>query len=291
MSKKQINHFQLSRSWFDFTYEHPELITANHTAMYFFILDHWNRLGWKENFGLPTCMTMEAIGIKSFNTYKKVFKDLVEWEFILLIKKSQNQYSTNVIAVSKIDRSDNKSLDRSLSNHSTNHCSITDNIIVDIDKPNNLKTLKPKNKKEFSEEKKEVFDLDEIPESPADIGPENFRNGTAQALFRQRYGRHTGDAVYTVLENLAGWPDWMSERKILAFDQWIQNLHDTGKSLTYRQFDNELRKFRSWTDQQAEENCGHSLCYPQIYEKQKQPVNGQSGHQISDGFKARYGLQ
>lgn len=154
MSKKQINHFQLSRSWFDFTYEHPELITANHTAMYFFILDHWNRLGWKENFGLPTCMTMEAIGIKSFNTYKKVFKDLVEWEFILLIKKSQNQYSTNVIAVSKIDRSDNKSLDRSLSNHSTNHCSITDNIIVDIDKPNNLKTLKPKNKKEFSEEKK-----------------------------------------------------------------------------------------------------------------------------------------
>lgn len=83
----------------------------------------------------------------------------------------------------------------------------------------------------------------------------------------------------------------MSERKILAFDQWIQNLHDTGKSLTYRQFDNELRKFRTWTDQQAEENCGHSLPYPQIYEKQKQPVNGQSGHQISDGFKARYGLQ
>lgn len=153
------------------------------------------------------------------------------------------------------------------------------------------KEIRKDRESERKETSDEVFDLDEIPESPAYIEPENFHDGTAQALFRQRYGRHTGDAVYTVLENLAGWPDWMSKRKILAFDQWIQNLHDTGKSLTYRQFDNELRKFRSWTDQQAEENCGHSLCYPQIYEKQKQPVNGQSGHQISDGFKARYGLQ
>ena len=151
-----------------------------------------------------------------------------------------------------------------ITNHLTDHCritvqitcSITDNIIVDIDKPNNLKTLKPKNKKEFSEEKKEVFDLDEIPESPAYIGPENFRNGTAQALFRHRYGRHTGDAVYTVLENLAGWPEWMSKRKILAFDQWIQNLHDTGKSLTYRQFDNELRKFRTGPTSRQKKTAG-----------------------------------
>lgn len=137
----------------------------------------------------------------------------------------------------------------------------------------------------------EVFDIEEIPESPADIKYENLHDGSAQACLRKRYGRHSGDAAFTVLENMNGWPEYMTKRKINAFDRWIQNLHERGNSLTKFQFDQELSKFKNWSDVQAEENCGHSLCYPQIYEKQKQPVNGQSGHQISDGFKARYGLQ
>ena len=68
---KDINGYSLSRSWFNFCFENPEKIRPNHTALYFFIIEHCNRLGWKAKFGLPTTMTMEAIGIRSYNTYKK----------------------------------------------------------------------------------------------------------------------------------------------------------------------------------------------------------------------------
>lgn len=126
------------------------------------------------------------------------------------------------------------------------------------------------------------------PESPTDIKQEHFHDGTAQAFLRNRYGRHSGDAAYKILENLSGWPDWMTERKVTAFDRWIQNLHDTGKSLTHRQFENELNKFRNWTDDRAEENCGHSLPYPQIYEKSNRKSDEQqSGHNISPAMQAR----
>ena len=83
----QIKTFELSREWFDWCYEHPELISTNHTALYFFIIDHYNRLGWKQKFGLPTMMAMEAIGIKSWKTYSKAFSDIVSWGFIKVIEK------------------------------------------------------------------------------------------------------------------------------------------------------------------------------------------------------------
>ena len=271
-----MNNYDLSKRWFDFSYEHTEIIKPTHTALYFYIIDHWNRLGWKENFGLPSYMTMEALGIKSFNTFKKTFDDLVSWGFIILIQKSKNQYSTNVIAVSKnnkaLDEANNKALDRALSKHASKHCRSTHQSIVTIDKPNNLITLKPKNK-EISVEETEVFDIEEIPESPADIKYENLHDGSAQACLRKRYGRHSGDAAFTVLENMNGWPEYMTKRKINAFDRWIQNLHERGNSLTKFQFDQELSKFKNWSDVQAEENCGHSLPYPQIYEKSKSSKN------------------
>jgi hypothetical protein len=68
---KQLNSYDLSRSWFDFCFENPELINPSHTAVYFFAIEHCNRLGWKQKFGFPTTMVMEAVGIKSYNTYAK----------------------------------------------------------------------------------------------------------------------------------------------------------------------------------------------------------------------------
>jgi hypothetical protein len=81
MSDK-ITGYDLSRAWFDFCFENPEKIKPIHTAIYFFSIEHCNRLGWKEKFGLPTSMVLDAIGLKSYASYKKHFDDIVEFGFL-----------------------------------------------------------------------------------------------------------------------------------------------------------------------------------------------------------------
>jgi len=96
---EEINGYTLSRNFFDWCFENPELISPNHTAIYFFAIEHCNRLGWKKKFGFPTQMAMDAIGIKKHSTYIRYFNDLVDWGFIILVQKSTNQYSSNIIAI------------------------------------------------------------------------------------------------------------------------------------------------------------------------------------------------
>ena len=136
-----MNSYELSRNWFDWCFENPEKISPNHTAMYFFIIEHCNRLGWKEKFGLPMEMTKDAIGIKNYRTYSNTLNDLIEWGFITLIQKSKNQYSSNVIAIAKNTKASTKALDKAMQKHSQKQCES----IVCIDKPNNNITIEPNN--------------------------------------------------------------------------------------------------------------------------------------------------
>jgi len=134
--------FALSRNWFNFSFENPELINPNHTALYFFAIEHCNRLGWKEKFGLPTTMAKEAIGIKSYTTYIKTFNDLVEWGFIVLIQKSTNQHSSNIVALPIFDKAPIKALDKAMIKHelkqveSTSSIDIQETIEQETKKPN-----------------------------------------------------------------------------------------------------------------------------------------------------------
>ena len=125
--------YNLSRNYWNFAFENPDLIRPNHCALYFFAIEHCNRLGWKEKFGLPTTMVMEAIGIKSYNTYIKTFNDLVDWGMFFLHEKSKNQYSTNIIALSKFDKANNKALDKALIKHTTKQRESTEQSINSID--------------------------------------------------------------------------------------------------------------------------------------------------------------
>jgi hypothetical protein len=129
--------FKLSRTWFDFSFENPDIINPNHAAMYFFIIEHCNRLGWKEKFGLPMEMTKDAIGIKNYRTYAKTFSDLVEWGFIKVIQKSKNQYSATVIAIVENAKANTKALSKAIQKHSQKQCKG----IVGIDIPINLKPI------------------------------------------------------------------------------------------------------------------------------------------------------
>lgn len=129
--KDNINGYELSRNWFDFCFENPEKITPAHTALYFFAIEHCNRLGWKEKFGLPSQMAMDAIGIKNWRTYIKAFNDIINWNFFKLISKSKNQYSATVIALVKNTKANTKALAKAIQKHSQKQ----DICIVGINKP------------------------------------------------------------------------------------------------------------------------------------------------------------
>lgn len=164
MKDNKVDIFKLIRDWWDFAYENPDLVKPNHSALYFFILEHSNRLGWKDKFGLPSTMSMEAIGIKSYNTYINTFNDLVEWKFITLVEKSRNQYSSNIIAISKIDKAFDKALDRANIKRSIKKSESTVQSTVQskrsILKPINKETNKPKiNISESEKNWKNNFDV------------------------------------------------------------------------------------------------------------------------------------
>lgn len=108
--KDTITGYELSRQWFDWSYENPEKVNVTHTAMYFFIIDHWVRLGQKEKFGLPAEMTKDALGIKNYRTFSNAFNDLIDWGFLKLHQKSKNQYSANVVALVKNTKATTKAL-------------------------------------------------------------------------------------------------------------------------------------------------------------------------------------
>jgi hypothetical protein len=130
----KLTGYEISRAWWDFAFANPERIKPVHSALLFFAIEHCNRLGWKEKFGLPSQMAMEAIGIGSYNTYIPAFNDLCEWGFFTLIQKSKNQYSSSVIALSIFDKATDKALDKALIKHDTKHCESTEQSTGSIDK-------------------------------------------------------------------------------------------------------------------------------------------------------------
>lgn len=147
---EHLTGYKLSRNWFDWCFENPEIITPTHTAMYFFIIEHWNRLGQKEKFGLPMEMTKDAIGIKNYKTFSKVFNDLVDWKFISIHQRSRNQYSANIIALVKNTKANTKALTKASLKHSQKQV----HGIVGIDKPINQE---PNNQEQEGEVKKFDF--------------------------------------------------------------------------------------------------------------------------------------
>lgn len=129
-----MNSYELSRRFFDFCFLNPEKIKPNHIAVYFFAIETCNRLGWKDKFGFPTSMAMEATGIKSYNTYVNALIDLVEFGFIKMIEKSKNQHSANIIALSNFNKAHDKALDKAIEKHITKQRESTCESKCSIDK-------------------------------------------------------------------------------------------------------------------------------------------------------------
>jgi hypothetical protein len=133
-----MDYFKLTRHFWDFAFENPEKIKPNHCAMYLFIVEHCNRLGWKPKFGLPTTMVKDAIGIRSYNTYIETLNDLVEFGLIEMIEKSKNQYSSNIIAISNFNKALDKALDKATLKHVTKQGESIVQSTSSINKPNTI---------------------------------------------------------------------------------------------------------------------------------------------------------
>lgn len=146
---ENLDYFKLTRDFWEFSFENPELIKPNHCALFCFIVEHCNRLGWKPKFGLPTEMTKDAIGIKNYKTYSSTLNDLIDWGFIKMVEKSKNQYSSNIVALVKNTKASTKALSKATSKHSPKQVQSTIQSIDSIDKQD---TLIPKNKKPFYKE-------------------------------------------------------------------------------------------------------------------------------------------
>lgn len=146
--------YEFSRRFWDYCFANPEKVKPNHIAVYFFAVEHCNRLGWKEKFGLPTEMVKDAVGIKSWHTYISAFNDLVDWGFFFLVERSKNQYSSNIIALIKNDEALDEALDKAITKHVSKQHQSTyqsiDSIDKQIQKPIiNTKPLPLKGKEHF----------------------------------------------------------------------------------------------------------------------------------------------
>jgi hypothetical protein len=116
-----MDHFKLLRDFWDFAFENPEKISPNHCALFCFIINHSNRLGRKEKLGLPTEMAKEAIGLKCYKRYIKTLTDLIDWGFIVMLEKSRNQYSSNIVALVYYDKALTKAYDKAMLMQSLKH--------------------------------------------------------------------------------------------------------------------------------------------------------------------------
>jgi len=203
-----MNGYNLTRAWYDFKFDNVGKVKAVHSDMYFYIIDLWNRLGQKDSFGLPTSVTMEALGINSYNTFKKVLDDLIEFNFIVLISESKNQHSSKVIALvtalSKNDKATDKALDKAHAKATDKALDKASNKALDsITKQLNNRTNEQLNNEIKEIKEKEVFDFQpEIilkPKSKIELIDEIFSFEKFWAAYPNKIGKVKCEQKYYAL--------------------------------------------------------------------------------------------
>jgi hypothetical protein len=149
-----MNGYELTRKWFDFAFEKAEA-KAYHTAVFCWIIELNNRLGWKSEFGLPTNESMEGLSIGSKATYLQVISDLSKWGFIKIIKPSKNQFQATIISICRIEKGTayTTALDTALVRQEVQHWNGIGTSIVPIDKQRNKEIKKPINQESLESRK------------------------------------------------------------------------------------------------------------------------------------------
>lgn len=122
---EKINGYSLLKSWFAFAFENPSKVRPIHGALYSWLVELNNRMGWAKEFASPASQSMAACGIGSYHAYKKALDELVDFGFVKVVKRSINQYTACVFALVNFDKAptkaDTKAIDKALSEHLPKH--------------------------------------------------------------------------------------------------------------------------------------------------------------------------
>lgn len=158
LTKLNMNGYILSRRFFDFAFEHSECKCV-HAALFMWIVELNNRLGWKPEFGIPTADTMEGLSIGDKRTYLSALRDLNKWGFINIVSEAKNQYQASKISIVSPDLTENDKtyLDSAVVNsqqhyprhtpqHNNGTTHGTPSGIPPIDKPLNNETINQQTK-------------------------------------------------------------------------------------------------------------------------------------------------
>jgi hypothetical protein len=93
------NGYALSRAWFDFAFENPDLVNCNHTALYMWLIELNNRKGFVVKFPFNTEDACVACGVKNRKTIWKAMNELVDFGFVTMIHKSADRHKATVISI------------------------------------------------------------------------------------------------------------------------------------------------------------------------------------------------
>lgn len=99
-----MNGYNLTRRFFDWAFSHRADFKPTVSALYFYLIEVCNKLGWKPEFSISAKECMEGMGVSGYNTYKQAFDILCEHGFIKVLKKSCNSYQANIITLLNFDR-------------------------------------------------------------------------------------------------------------------------------------------------------------------------------------------
>ena len=202
----KTNGYDLSRRWFDFAFENAET-KCQHTALFMWIIELNNRLGWKEQFGLPTYATMEGLHIGNKRTYLAALDDLCKWGFIEIIKESKNQYSSTLISICRSKKATalHTALDTALIQHSNGIDTSIEHGSAPIDKQRNQETNKQRNNN---------IGID-IPESQNEVIVEDANE---KKTTRKKFVKPHENDVYNLMGELnAAGKNFMSEVQLVNF--------------------------------------------------------------------------
>ena len=99
-----MNGYNLTHRFFDWAFSHRADFKPTVSALYFYLIEVCNKLGWKPEFSISAKECMEGMGVSGYNTYKQAFDILCEHGFIKVLKKSCNSYQANIITLLNFDR-------------------------------------------------------------------------------------------------------------------------------------------------------------------------------------------
>lgn len=111
-----MNGYDLSRQWFDFSFENSRRVRPLHTAIYFWCIEKANRLGWPVEFQLPTDEACQALGLKDPKSFRDALNELVEFGAVRMVQQAQSQNVARYISLQGCQIGESGSLDRALSN-------------------------------------------------------------------------------------------------------------------------------------------------------------------------------